>query len=146
MANRHTILVDELALPMYSDMSDQERLDSLHVEDIEQNGSIQSVTIAAKLELENKWTMMNDLDGTEPYYSTAFHTVLTINTFDSFDMSIADQVTVYNRLVDALVVNNILTQAQVEAITATGYYMISRDTEIGAPDSKIGEIIQARTN
>ena len=146
MANRHTILVDELALPMYSAMTDQERLDSLHVEDIEQDGTIQSITIAAKLELENKWALMNDLDGTENYYDDAYHAVLVINTFDSFDMSIADQVTVYNRLVDALVVNNILTQEQVEEITATGYYMISRDTQIGVPDSTIGQIAEARTN
>jgi len=146
MANRHTILVDELALPLYSAMTDQQRLDSLHVEDIEQQGSIQSITIAAKLELENKWALMNDLDGTENYYDDAYHAVLVINTFDSFDMSIADHVTVYTRLVNALVSNNILTQAQVDEITATGYYMISRDREIGAPNSTIGQIAEARTN
>ena len=146
MTNRHAILVDELALPEYSSMTDQQRLDSLQLEDIQQEGTIQSIAIAAKLELEGKWALMNDLDGNEPYYDTAFHTTLLINTFEQFDMSIDDQVVVYTNLINALVNNGILTQAQVDEITATGYYNISRDTVIGVPNSTIGEVMQARTN
>ena len=146
MTNRIAELTTELALPEYSAMSDQERLDSLHVEDITVTGSIQSITIAAKLELENKWALMNDLDGSEPYYDTAFHTTLLISTFDDFDMNIADQALVYTRLIDALVSDNVLTQAQVDEITATGYSLISRDTEIGVPNSTLGEITAARSN
>ena len=145
MTNRIVELATELALPEYALLSDQERLDSLHVKDIEVVGSIQSKTIAAKLELENKWALMNDLDGAEPYYDTAFHTVLLINTFDAFDMSNADQNLVYTRMVNALVTDSVLTQPQVDEITATGYSMTSRDAVIGVPNSTIGEITAART-
>ena len=146
MTNRITELTTELSLPAYSAMTDQQRLDSLHVEDITVTGSIQSITIAAKLELENKWALMNDLDGSEPYYDTAFHTTLLIKTFDSFDMTIDDQALVYTRLINALVTDNILTQAQVDEITATQYTYISRDTEIGVSNSTLWEVEQARTN
>ena len=128
----------------YSSMNDQARHDKLVLEDIVSTGSIQSITIAAKLELENKWVSMNDLDGTEAYYDTAYHTVLTIDTFDTFDMNIPDQALVYTRLVDALVNNNILTQAQVDEITATGYSMISRDTVIGVDNVSLWEVTEAR--
>ena len=144
MTNRITELTTELALPAYLAMTDQQRLDSLHVEDITVTGSIQSITIAAKLELENKWVLMNDLDGTEPYYDTAYHTVLVINTFDSFDMNNTDQALVYTRLINALVTDNVLTQAQVDEITETQYTYISRDTEIGVSNSTLWEVEQAR--
>jgi len=144
--NRVETLRVELQLPEYTALDDSARLASLHVEDITLAGSINSLTIAAKLELENKWASMNDLEGTEPYYDTAFHTTLVINTFESFDMNDTDQNLVYTRLVNALVNNNILTQEQVDEITATGYSLISRDTEIGVSDSSLWEVEQARTS
>ena len=145
MTNRVLLLTTELALPEYSGATDEERRTSLNVEDIELVGSIQSKSIAAKLELVNKWVLMNNLDGQEAYYDTAYHTVLVINTFDSFDMNDTDQALVYTRLVNALVTDSVLTQTQVDEITATGYSLISRSTEIGVSNPQLWEIEEART-
>lgn len=148
MTNRFIALQDEFANDPngygYSGMTDQQRYDRLILEDINQAGTIKTITIAAKLELEDAWVLVNNLDGTEPYYDDAYHVVLVLNTFESFDMSIPDHVTVYLKIIALIVNNSVLTQAQADEITATGYYNISRDTEIGVSSVRIGEVEQAR--
>ena len=146
MSNRIALLTDELALIEYASMTDQQRLDALHVEDIQVVGSVQSIAIAAKLEIEGRWVQMNQAEPTDGYYDTAYHVVLAINTFDAFDLTDADQTTVYNNLMNALLANSILSQGDVDDITATAYTYISRDTEIGVSNSTLWEVEQARTN
>ena len=151
--NRHLALQDELALPGYAAMSDQERLDSLHLENIEQKTIITSERISQYLETINKWNQMNQLaviDQSEtppvPRNNTAYHMVLVLDSFPQFDMANEEAATVLENLLTALVVNGILTQEEADTILAEGTTYISRDDEIGVPDSTIGEVEQARTN
>ena len=155
MSNRNVDLQTEFTTdPLgygYSGMTDQQRYDKLALEDIAILLPIESVIIKAQLEFINKWNQMNQLaviDQSQtppvPRNDTAFHSVLVIGSFDSFDMDNTQQNQILTNLMVALVSNNILTQAEADAILANGDSFESRDTQINVPNVTIGEVEDAR--
>jgi len=150
--NRHLALVEELALPEYSAMTDQQRYDSLKLEDIPVLIPITSQSIMLYFESIDKWNTMNQLSivdqsqtPPEPRNDTAYHTRLVLVTFTEFDMNNPTASQVLNDLLTDLVSQSIITQQDMDNILAMGDSFISRDTEIGVPDVAIGEVEQART-
>jgi len=155
MSNRHIRLKDEFTNDPegigYSGMTDQQRYDSLVLEDIAIKTAIPSESVKFHLEMINKWAQMGELSVVDqsqtppvPRNSTAFHTVLVLNTFEQFDMAVANQAQVFNNLMNALVSNSILTQQEADDILAEGDDFTSRDSVINVANVTIGEIEGAR--
>jgi len=153
--NRNLALQDEFENDPngygYLSMNDQQRYDRLILEDIPILIPIASIATSGYLESINKWNQMNQLSVIDqsqtppvPRLDAAFHMTLVLGTFDSFDMNDPVQNTVFTNLMNAMVSNNVLTQAEADDILAFGDSLISRDTEIGVDNVKIGEIEQAR--
>jgi len=155
MSNRNVDLNNEFTDdPLgygYLGMTDQQRYDTLVLEDLAIFIPIQSEIIIAQLEYINKWSQMNQLAVIDqsktppvPRNDTAYHSVLVMNSFSSFDMEDVHQNQILTNLMAALVSNNILTQAEADAILANGDSFESRDTQINVPNVTIGEVEDAR--
>lgn len=137
--SRQTILETELALPAYSALTDQQRYDSLMLEDIPSKRSIPTHNIQIYLEFIDKLYTIRTHAA-----DAAQHVTMVFDQFEAFDMSDSDQATVLNRILQSVVDAGIILQSDMDTIIAYGDIIISRATELGLNNLLIGEVIDAR--
>ena len=140
----YQILKTEIALPTYSGMTDQEIADSLNAATVSTFKKVDYADVASYLMLVEKYLpIKKSSEGLTPKDS-AESFMLAMRTFQSFDLKKPGVETAVVNLLDALIVDALLTTSDKAAILSLADDTISRARELDLPVIKTGHIETAR--
>lgn len=138
--NKYNKLVQELALPEYTALSDQERYDSLILEDIPSTRVISTHDIQIYFEfIDVLYLIRTDVS------DAAKHVTMVFDQFSHFDMSDTNQVSVLTAILTDIVTAGVIQQADMDTVIAYGDILISRATELEIGTLVLSDVIGART-
>ena len=138
--NKYNKLKQELALPEYSAMTDQEVYDALILEDIAAKQSISTHDIQIYFEsIDKLYTIRTHAS------DDAKHVTMVFDQFSNFDMADSVQEAVITDTLQNIVTAGVITQTDMDVVIAYGDIVINRVTELGISVLTLADITLART-
>ena len=136
----YQILKTEIALPDYIGMTDQEIADSLNAATVSTFKKVEYSDVASYLMLVEKY-----LPIAESTLNSAKSFMLAMNTFETFNLNKPGVETAVVNLLDALIVDSLLTTSDKAAILSLADTdNISRAAQLGLGRVKVGAVEAAR--
>ena len=135
----YSALKTELALPAYAEMTDSEAAESINAPVIASHKKVDYSDVASYLMLVEKYLTIS-----ESTSASGKSFMLAMTTFNSFDLRKPGVETAVVNLLDALIVDGLITASDKAAILALADDTISRAQELGLGDVTVGDIIKAR--
>jgi len=135
----YAVLKTELADPVYTGMSDADAAAALNAQNVATFQKVEYSDVASYLMLVEKYLPIS-----ESATASAKSFMLAMNTFETFDLRKPGVETAVVNLLDALIVDGLITASDKAAILALADDTISRAQELGLPVVRPGHVETAR--